>query len=365
MKKTDSRDSVLLDIDSDITRASTLPAELIRNPLHYPHILEQVFTRTWHVLGPKPATNNVQQLEPVTLLPGSLNEPLLLSCHQRDLHVLSNVCTHRGNLLIDEPCKAPTIKCRYHGRSFELDGTFKRMPAFEQAQDFPTSSDSLPKVPSASLGPLLFASVTPQMTFDALLGPLKARLDFVPWSAAVLSEAKDYVINANWLLYCDNYLEGLHLPFVHDGLMEALDFTSYATELYEWASLQLGIAKRPQDAISLPAGHPDAHRNVAAFYAFLFPATMLNVYPWGVSVNAIRPLGPAKTCVTYLTFVYDQDRLGSGAGADLERVELEDEAIVERVQRGIASRFYKGGRFSPTMEQAVHHFHRLVAAQLR
>ena len=353
-----------VDIDADITRASTLPAELIRDPAHYPRILDRVFARTWHVVGPKPSRDASTRLEPVTFLPGSLDEPLLVTSSQHGLNLLSNVCTHRGNLLVHESCRTPTIKCRYHGRSFDLDGTFKRMPAFEQAQDFPSPADNLPKIPSASLGELLFASVAPHMTFESLLGPLAKRLAFIPWSEAVLTQTKDYIVNANWLLYCDNYLEGLHIPFVHDGLMEALDFTSYATELGEWASLQLGIAKRPQDAIPLPAEHPDAHHNVAAFYAFLFPATMLNVYPWGVSVNAIRPLGPAKTCVSYLTFVYDQSRLGSGAGADLERVELEDEAIVEKVQRGISSRFYKQGRFSPSMERAVHHFHRLVAAQL-
>ena len=29
---------------------------------------------------------------------------------------------------------------------------------------------------------------------------------------------------------------------------------------------------------------------VAGYYAWLFPATMLNVYPWGVSLNVVQPL---------------------------------------------------------------------------
>jgi choline monooxygenase len=31
------------------------------------------------------------------------------------------------------------------------------------------------------------------------------------------------------------------------------------------------------------------------------------------------------------------------------------------VQRGLRSRFYAKGRYSPSREQGVHHFHRLVA----
>jgi len=44
----------------------------------------------------------------------------------------------------------------------------------------------------------------------------------------------------------------------------------------------------------------------------------------------------------------------------LDQTEMEDEWVVERVQKGIQSRFYKRGRFSPSMEKGVHHFHLLV-----
>ena len=60
----------------------------------------------------------------------------------------------------------------------------------------------------------------------------------------------------------------------------------------------------------------------------------------------------------------DASRLGEGAGASLDRVEAEDEAIVEAVQRGVRSRLYERGRYSPTREQGVHHFHRLLTAAL-
>ena len=50
-----------------------------------------------------------------------------------------------------------------------------------------------------------------------------------------------------------------------------------------------------------------------------------------------------------------------GAGSALEKVEREDEFVVENVQKGVNSSFYEAGRFSPTREKGVHHFHRLLA----
>ena len=36
----------------------------------------------------------------------------------------------------------------------------------------------------------------------------------------------------------------------------------------------------------------------------------------------------------------------------LHKVEMEDEEIVENVQKGVKSRFYKNGKFSSTMKKA-------------
>jgi choline monooxygenase len=88
---------------------------------------------------------------------------------------------------------------------------------------------------------------------------------------------------------------------------------------------------------------------------------MFNFYPWGVSVNVVKPIKPDLTMVSYLTFVSDESKLGKGAGADLNRVEREDQTIVEAVQKGLRSRFYSTGRYSPAREQGTHHFHRLIA----
>jgi choline monooxygenase len=92
----------------------------------------------------------------------------------------------------------------------------------------------------------------------------------------------------------------------------------------------------------------------------VFPNLMLNFYPWGLSINVVHPETIDRTRVVFRSYVCDASKLDDGAGGALDRVEAEDEEIVEAVQRGMRSRFYSGGRYSPAREQGVHHFHRLL-----
>jgi choline monooxygenase len=62
--------------------------------------------------------------------------------------------------------------------------------------------------------------------------------------------------------------------------------------------------------------------------------------------------------------VYDESKLHSGAGAMLDKVEREDEYVVENVFKGLKSSVYQSGRFSATREKGTHHFHRLLATYL-
>jgi len=347
-----------LAIDPDIRRATTLPAEVYSTEHWYERLRERVLARTWHYVADTGAFDGRERVLPCTLLERCLDEPLVFTRDAHGaLHCLSNVCTHRGNIVAVEAGAAQGLRCRYHGRRFALDGRFVSMPEFEGVESFPSPADDLPRVPMERLDRFAFASAAPAMAFDEVVAPVRERAQELlgPMQHAP-ERSRDYEIDASWLLYCDNYLEGFHIPFVHAGLAATVDYGSYRTETFRWGTLQIAEAKPGEDAFSGGAGP-----RVAAYYFFLFPTTMLNFYPWGLSINAVRPLGPHRTRVSFVTYVRDASRLAVGAGADLHRVEMEDEAVVEAVQRGVRSRFYRHGRYSPTRETGVHHFHRMLA----
>lgn len=329
------------EVDPDIRRAHTLSADFYTCKDHFETSKERIFARTWHFLG---TADEVDNIKPANILPGFLDEPVLLTKTAEGINCISNVCTHRGKILVDEPCEAKLIRCGYHGRRFDLHGKFLSMPEFEGVANFPSEADDLRQLAFASWQGFIFASLTPVADLNAFVGDVAER--FADEDHLQLTTKREYEVNAHWALYCENYLEGFHIPYVHKGLNEMVDYGTYTTETFRYSSLQTGY---------------DDSGKVAARYLFIFPNLMFNFYPWGVSVNVVRPVTPARSVVEFLGYVHDEALIAKSAGADLHGVELEDEAVVESVQKGIRSRFYSHGRYSPTREQGTHHFHRLIA----
>jgi choline monooxygenase len=352
-------------VHPDISQAETISTEIYNSPHFFELAKEKIFAAGWQWAGDARQVVDSGSCHPFTLLENYLNEPLLLTRDQQgEVRCLSNVCTHRGNLLLTEDCKTANLRCRYHGRMFQLDGTFKSMPEFNEVKNFPSPNDNLTSLPLFVWGNFLFTSLTQQLPAELFFKDMMERVSWMPLDEFHYDPglSKEYEINANWALYCENYLEGFHIPFVHEGLNAALDFSDYSTELFfPFSSLQLGISKTGENCFDLPATSPDYGKKLAAYYFWVFPNMMFNFYPWGLSINIIEPRSVNKTSVRFISYVWKDELREKGAGSDLDKVELEDEEIVQQVQKGVRSRFYKHGRYSVSREKGTHHFHRLLA----
>ncbi len=350
-------------IAEDIREAQTLPADFYRNPDRFEAVAERVLARTWQYAGDTAVAGAPGAVHPFTLLPGVLDEPLLWTVDREGRrHCLSNVCTHRGKLVVEQDGVHRQLTCGYHGRCFELDGAFKRMPAFGDVAGFPSPADHLTRVPFAEWMKLLFVALDPARPFEEMVRPMRERLAFLPLDELIYDEtgSRDYHLAAHWALYCDNYLEGFHIPFVHPALNQALDVAQYRYELFPYCNLQVGIAGDGEPHFDPPPGHPDHGQPIYAYYFFLFPNLMFNFYPWGLSLNVVEPLDHRRTRVRFRTYRFP-DTPYDYTVHQLDKTELEDEAVVESCQAGVRSRFYDRGRYSPAMEPCVHHFHRLLA----
>lgn len=351
-------------VDPDIRKAETLPAAFYRSDEVFERMKEGIFSKTWQWIGDSNLVPLAQHVYPFVLLAHFLEEPMVLTKDaSEETHCLSNVCTHRGFKVVQHPGKQRRLLCGYHGRRFGIDGRFEFMPEFDEAIDFPRPCDHLYRFPLHNWGPFLFTALDPVFDFAQVVSKMNERIGFLPIDKCKLdqSRSRDYLVHAHWALYCDNYLEGFHIPFVHPDLNEVLDYGNYATETYEYCNLQIGYSESAVDVFDLPKGHQDEGKNVAGYYYWVFPNMMFNFYPWGISVNIVQPLAIDRTRVSFLAYVWDPKKLGKGAGAELDKVEREDEYVVEGVHQGLQSRYYQTGRFSPKREACVHHFHRLLA----
>ena len=349
-------------IHPNIAQAETLPSEFYENPETFIDCKEKIFAPSWQFITHS-STFNDHNIFPFSFLKGYIDEPLLLINNEDVLNCYSNVCTHRAHLVVSQPCNINKLRCPYHGRTYNLDGTFNSMKGFEDVKNFPTKKDNLKSIPILQWNNFIFASLNPRFDITPVMNDIEMRLPSFPFDDLIHDEnnSASWEIDAHWALYCENYLEGFHVPFVHKGLAKDINVGTYETQLLENGVLQIAEGEEIIEILKDPR---TPNRNIYGLYYWIFPNIMLNFYSWGLSVNIIEPISTEKTRIRFLSYAIGSMTQPQVGDASLDRVELEDQSVVKSVQKGIKSRYYKRGRYSPAHEKGVHHFHGLLADAL-
>ena len=353
-------------VSDDITSAETISSDFYTDDDIFELSKEIIFSNSWQLITDTKSLQNNNQY-PFMLLDGFLNEPLVLTQRNGKISCFSNVCTHRAHIVCLEACDSSILRCRYHGRKFELDGKMKAMPGFDTVKKFPAETDDLTSIYSMIWKDFIFVSLNDKIDISSVFIDIEHRLQGYDFDKLELSDSNStaYIIDSHWALYCENYLEEFHIPFVHKGLAKDIILDEYQTILLENSVLQTAVCNDGEDAISLSNSAPDSDKNIYAYYYWIFPNLMLNFYAWGLSINIIEPLGKSKTRIKYLTYTIPHKKQPIAAdGADLSTVEMEDQAVVKSVHKGINSRYYEMGRYSEKYETGVHHFHKLITKSL-
>lgn len=334
----------------DIVRAETLPSECYTDLSFFEKERSVIFESHWQYAGPASFLGKSGDQYPLTVA----GQPIVLVRDGDEIRAFYNVCKHRGGPLATCPKNNKVLKCEYHGWVYRLDGSLRGVPHFRHAELFNPSEFGLSEISVTVWQGLIFLNLSANpVSLEPVLQRMANRM--APHQLGELHFFKrvSYTIACNWKTYADNYLEGYHIPHVHPELCDLLSFQEYKTELAEEYSLQYSPFRDKENIYSRDGG--------AAFYFFLFPNIMLNVLPGRLQMNSIEALS-AQTCRVHFDYFYD-DITSAAAKKRMEedlaysdRVQKEDMDICEWVQRGLLSHAYQKGRFSPEMEQAVHHF---------
>ena len=367
-----------LDVSERIECAQTLASRFYTDPSILEIEKARIFRRTWQLIGTLDhACGEVNGLQRTiadreTFFTAEVaGEPIVVVRDKEGtLRAFSNVCRHRaGPIALGSGCKN-VLRCAYHGWTYTLDGRLIGTPDVEGVEFFDRSTMGMVPLRLETWEQFIFVN------FDRGAEPLSAYLGDIPeqargfqFAGLQFAERRDYVINCNWKVYVDNYLEGYHIPIAHPGLMREIDYSQYRTDTFRYHSQQFAPirAMKPEDsgdrAYALGSGPQEA------LYFWIFPNLMLNIYPDNVSTNLIVPLSQDKTLTIFEWFFNDiasakvQERVKK-AIAFSDEVQQEDIGLCESVQRGLQSALYDRGRYSVKRENGVHHFHRLLGQSL-
>ena len=348
-----------------LEKASTIPAPWYRDARIHDLELAAVFAKSWQVAGRLDAVRKNGDFfttdiagEPIVVVRGD----------DAQLRAFYNVCRHHAAAVVPEShgC-AKQFRCPYHGWTYGIDGALKGMVEFDGVCNFDRTQNGLVPVCVDSWENFVFVNLDPQAA------PLRKSLGSVSDLVAPLQLAQKlqyfdrrvYTLNCNWKVYVDNYLDGgYHVPHAHKGLSSVIEYTQYTIENFERACLQ----SSPLSSDSNSAAGVAATRQGRAFYLWLYPNFMINAYEGVMDTNLVLPLGVEKCAVVFDYFFADVSKKAAKKNqASIkvsEKVQNEDEAICDAVQRGLGSRAYVAGRLSVRREAGEHLFHRLLHADL-
>ncbi|KAI3443396.1 hypothetical protein Pfo_000061 [Paulownia fortunei] len=353
-----------------IEEAFTPPSSWYTDPDLYSLELNQVFYRGWHPVG---YTEQIK--EPRDFFTGRLGSIEYVVCRDEKgtLYAFHNVCRHHASLLASGTGKKSCFVCPYHGWTYGLDGALVKATRITGIKNFKVNEMGLVPLKIAIWGPFVLINFEGVMQKEGL-GTEAVGNEWLGSAADILGAngvdtSLDYVcrrvytLECNWKVFCDNYLDGgYHVPYAHKGLASGLQLDSYSTKMYEKVSIQScgGNTKDCEEEFD--------RLGSKALYAFVYPNFMINRYgPW-MDTNLVLPLGPRKCQVIFDYFLdaslRDNSAFIEKSLEDSERVQEEDITLCKAVQQGLESPAYHIGRYSPTVEMAMHHFHCLLHENL-
>ncbi|MBI1278054.1 MAG: Rieske 2Fe-2S domain-containing protein [Anaerolineaceae bacterium] len=347
-----------------LARAETLPAEWYTDSRMLELEKERIFYKTWQPVG------RVDQVRRVGdyFVCEVVGQPLVITRGlDEKLRGFYNVCMHRAGPVALGQGNRKSLQCRYHGWTYDLEGKLIRAPEFEGVENWSKEDVCLSPIMVEEWGPWVFVNLDPDASpMSDIYGPIQAEILSKGFDLSKMSliERRDYVIDCNWKVYVDNYLEGYHLPIAHPGLFKELDYDQYRVDTYRYYSSQYAPI-RPVDGEVRDRRYVRTDAEAEALYYWVFPNVMLNVYMDNTSINIILPLGHDKT-LTIFEWYFQQPGTGEGWEsmqqiiAFSDQIQQEDIEICENVQKGLKSNAYNQGRFSVLRENGVHHFQSLV-----
>ena len=336
-----------------------------------------LFARTWMCAG-----YGHELPAPGDVLPRTVAGVPLLFVRTRsgELRCFHNVCSHRGAKLVSEQASSvQMMRCRYHGWTFDLEGNLRVTPHWgghnQPSGDLDKACAGLAPVAMAAWHDWLFVNIDGNAgPFEAYAAPFQAHFAAYGLDEAVWTRTLPYEISANWKLVAENYLETLHLNFIHTLLAEVAPFEQHAV-IAEGNCLgtiiDVGLPENWVRNDALPRWRGVDADNRTAKNMALFPNFKLVIGPDHCASMVEFPDGAATSHQRWDFYFAGQgatdERFRSAREAIIDfydKTNVEDFGAVEAVHAGHHSPAMKGARFNGIWEGAVHHFQKLVAERM-
>ncbi|MGP9797513.1 aromatic ring-hydroxylating oxygenase subunit alpha [Halomonas sp. 86] len=372
--------------------AFSLPQPFYNDARLFALDMQEVFEKEWLFAGMTceiPAKGNFMTLEignnPVVIVRGG----------EGQIHAFHNVCRHRGSrLCTKDKGKVAKLVCPYHQWTYELDGRLL-FAGSDMGTDFDLNQFGLKPVSVRTAGGFVFINLSDNPpAIDDFLVTLEHYLEPYQMDNVKVAVESSIIEQANWKLVIENNRECYHCNGAHPELLNSLiefDDTEdpRATDKYKdlvtrkqadwngeqvpWQLKRFGkrnrVTRTPllDGVVSMTMdGKPACNKlmgrltspDMGSLRILHLPNSWNHFMGDHAVVFRVLPLGPQKTMVTTKWLVH-KDAV-EGVDYDPENMRRvwdatndQDRQLAEENQRGINSKAYQPGPYSPTYEFGV------------
>jgi len=350
------------------SRMVHIPASAYTNTKRFEHEQRQLFARYPLLLGPSALLPHVNQ----AVVHDGYGVPLIIS---RDgdghIHVLANVCRHRGTRLLDSPGPVPAtrIVCPYHAWAYRADGTLASLPRSDCFPGLDKAKQGLVEFPSLEAGGLIWFARDADADFrDA--AALAPDLDAFGLAGLHLYKRRTHNVAANWKLVIDAFLESYHVQRLHASTI-ANFFADGITAADRIGHHQRAAVGRADYLAEIDRDDWTALRRAVTFTYQLFPSAVVIVSPDYINLLIAMPQGVGHTLVEDLMLIAEEPQTNEAEAHWRKSWDLldggtfgeEDFGAAALGQRGLDSGLINQITLG-TLEDGIANFHRKVDAAL-
>ena len=356
-----------LPIDLDDVRARlaegwTLPAEFYTDPGIHRLEMKAVFRASWILAGA--AIDLPEAGDFLTLDVGDVPVVVVRNA-EGALNAFINICRHRGHAVARGRGNARTLRCLYHGWTYDLDGRLRLAP---QSKGGGLDLDRLGLVPAPleTWNGLIFVSVEPALSLKAALGELPGIMDTTSWDHPFAEPGRlswrrrvEHHYACNWKIAWENSIECYHCPTVHAATIGPISQDMYRVIDYDRGFYHLYFWPDGKHAAT-PPEERDWSRRDAAFY-YLFPTNSV-IHSDSVTLQRLMPLGPERS-VSFRDYYAPADADFEAVDREIDESNVtlnEDVEVVGAVQANLRSGALRYGRTVGGTETNIRHSQMLL-----
>jgi Rieske 2Fe-2S family protein len=342
---------------------------------------DRIFFREWFCAGREEEIAEAGEYMAVDVAGESV---LVVRTEEDRLVAHYNVCRHRGSRLVPEGSRGKvrgSFRCPYHAWTYTLEGRLRTAPYLEESDGLDKAELGLFPVGLECWGGFFFLNLSPAEAETRGYG-LTDQLGGAPertqrYSLAGLRSARriSYEVNANWKVLLENYNECYHCGPVHPELCSLVPAFKHrgGSELDwdrgiphregAWTFTETGTTNRRP----LPGLNQD--EQVRHKGELIYPNCMISLSADHVTAYTLWPRDAGRTNIV-CDFLFhpselDNPHFNPADAVDFwDRINRQDWAICENVQRGMQSRVFDHGYYAP-MENASLDIRRYIEEKLK